>query len=269
MIGPALVASPDVAAVTFTGSTPVGRAIAADAAALGKRAQCEMGGRNALIVMEDADFEPAMEAVLLAGFGTSGQRCTSASRVILQHEIAEQFTEALVHRVQALRVGQGLDEAVEVGPLVSATQLRNVQEALSRAQGEGAEMLCGGEVLDGGDFEHGHFMQPAVLRCAPDSWFTNHETFGPVVSVYEAGDFDKAVRLTTLCRTGCPLPSTPAIWNMRCASFARQIPAWCTSTDQPLARRHTYPSVAPRTPRSGPPSWAAPLSSSPSTAPRT
>ncbi len=181
--------------MTFTGSTPVGRENARDAAALGKRAQCEMGGRNALIVMEDADLEAAMEAVLLAGFGTSGQRCTSASRVVLQRGIAEQFTKALVHRVQALRVGPGLDEEVQVGPLVSAAQLRNVQDALARARGEGAETLCGGDVLDHGDFEHGHFMQPAVVRCAPSSWFTNHETFGPVVSIYEAADFDDAVRL--------------------------------------------------------------------------
>ena len=195
MIGPALVASPDVAAVTFTGSTPVGREVARDAAALGKRAQCEMGGRNALIVMDDADLETAMEAVLLAGFGTSGQRCTSASRVILQRGIAEQFTEALVHRVQALRVGPGLDEEVQVGPLVSAPQLRSVQQALARARAEGAEILCGGGVLDHGDFEHGHFMKPAVVRCPPDSWFTNNETFGPVVSLYEAADFDDAVRL--------------------------------------------------------------------------
>ncbi len=202
VIGPALVGSPDVAAVTFTGSTAVGRAIAADAAALGKRVQCEMGGRNAIIVMEDAELEPAMEAVLLAGFGTSGQRCTSASRVILQRGIAAQFTDALVHRVQALRVGPGLDEAVQVGPLVSAAQLRNVQQALSRAREEGAEMLCGGGVLGHGEFQHGHFMQPAVVRCAPDSWFTDHETFGPVVSVYEAADFDDAVRLNNVVPYG-------------------------------------------------------------------
>ncbi len=195
VIGPSLVASPDVTAVTFTGSTSVGRAIAADAAVLGKRAQCEMGGRNALVVMENANLDAALEAVVLAGFGTSGQRCTSASRVILQRGILDEFTEALVQRAQALHVGSGLDETVQVGPLVSARQLDNVQEALSRARSEGAEILCGGEVLLHGAFQYGHFMAPAVVRAAPDAWFTNHETFGPVVSLYEAADFEDAVRL--------------------------------------------------------------------------
>jgi alpha-ketoglutaric semialdehyde dehydrogenase len=194
-LGAGLVAAPEVAGVSFTGSTAVGRDIERAAAGTGKRIQCEMGGRNAIVVMADADIDAAVEAIVLAGFGTTGQRCTSSSRVIVERTRAGELVDRLVARSKALAVGPGLEPGTDVGPLVSERQLDEVIEALERALDEGAELLAGGERIQDGACRHGHFMEPAVVRVPAESWFAGHEVFGPVVSVFEADDFDHALRL--------------------------------------------------------------------------
>jgi aldehyde dehydrogenase (NAD+) len=196
VIGPELVRSSHSDGISFTGSNEVGRRLAADAAACGgKSAQCEMGGRNAIMVMADADLDAALEAVLVAGFGTTGQRCTSSSRVIIETPVYDAFVDRLVEAAQALRVGPGLDPATEMGPLVSAKQLESVLSDLERGAGEGVEIICGGRRLDGSPFEHGHFMEPTVTTAPVDSWFTNHEVFGPVVTVFPAASYEEAIAL--------------------------------------------------------------------------
>ena len=195
-IGPELISSTCIDAITFTGSTEVGSDLAAEAAASGgTRVQCEMGGRNAILVMADADLDAALEAVLTAGFGTSGQRCTSSSRVIIHKAVYDQFVNRLVDSAQGLRVGPGLDPETQLGPLVSAKQLESVLRDLERGVSDGAEILWGGTRLDDGPYEHGHFMEPTVTTTPVDSWFTSHEIFGPVVTVYPAASYEEAVAL--------------------------------------------------------------------------
>jgi aldehyde dehydrogenase (NAD+) len=161
-----------------------------------------MGGRNAIVVMADADVDAAVDAIVLAGFGTTGQRCTSSSRVIAERAIAGELVDRVVARSRALTVGPGLDPATDVGPLVSERQLDEVIGSLERAVDEGAEVLAGGERLQDGACRHGHFMRPAVARVPAESWFAGHEVFGPVVSVFEAADFDHAVRLNNSVEYG-------------------------------------------------------------------
>jgi alpha-ketoglutaric semialdehyde dehydrogenase len=195
VLGAALVESPLVAAVSFTGSTAIGRQIAARAAGAGKRVQCEMGGRNAIVVMADADLDAATEAIVTAGFGTSGQRCTSSSRVIAERSIADEITERIVNAASQLTVGPGLDPQTDLGPMVSADQLEDVLRSLDRATGEGTEVVCGGHRLVGADHARGHFMAPTVTRDRPGGWFAGHEPFGPIVSILEARDFDDALAI--------------------------------------------------------------------------
>lgn len=195
VIGTRLAESPVVAGLSFTGSTSVGRQLEQRVAGTGKSLQCEMGGRNAIVVLADADLDAAVKVAMNAGFGTTGQRCTASSRVIVERPIVDEFTGRLLQATRRLNVGRGLDPAVDVGPLASRGQRDEVLEALTRAVDDGTEVLCGGRVIDSGDFVHGHFMEPAITRGPVDSWFASHEIFGPVLSVFEARDFSDALRI--------------------------------------------------------------------------
>ena len=194
-LGPAMIDNALVDGVSFTGSTAVGRQIARMATERTIPAQCELGGRNAIVVLADADLDEAVETIMTAGFGTAGQRCTSSSRVIVERAIAPDVTQRLVDAASQLRVGPGLERGNEIGPLATGDQLQTVLDALERAESEGTEILVGGRRLDDGDHAHGHFMSPAVTRGPNHGWFAGHEVFGPVVSVFEAADFDEAVRV--------------------------------------------------------------------------
>jgi acyl-CoA reductase-like NAD-dependent aldehyde dehydrogenase len=195
-LGPALVDSTVVAGISFTGSTPVGREIARRAANGAKPVQCELGGRNAIVVLRDASLDEAVAAIVNAGFGTTGQRCTSSSRVIAERAVADELTGRLVRAASQLRVGPGLDPSSAVGPLASRRQLDGVLGDLERARADGTQVLFGGERLPQGDrWAHGHFMVPTVTRGPAGTWFAGHEVFGPVVSVFEAEDYDDAVRI--------------------------------------------------------------------------
>ena len=193
-IGPELVRSDYSDGISFTGSNEVGRQLAADAGTCGgKPVQCEMGGRNAILVMADADLDAALEAVVVAGFGTTGQRCTSSSRVIIEAAVYNEFVDRLIEAARALRVGPGLDRETKMGPLVSAKQLESVLTDLERGVSEGVEVICGGRRLEDSAHAHGHFMEPTVTTAPVDSWFTNHEVFGPVVTVYPVTSYEEAI----------------------------------------------------------------------------
>jgi len=194
-IGPLLVASPVTAGISFTGSTPVGREIVRRGAHTGTRMQCEMGGRNAIVVMADGDLDAAIATIVSAGFGTAGQRCTSSSRVIVERAVADEVADRLVRAASELAVGPGLDPANDIGPLASAKQLDDVLKALDRASSEGTKIVWGGNRLVNGELAHGHFMEPTVTRDSVDNWFAGHEPFGPVISVFEAEDFDDALAM--------------------------------------------------------------------------
>ncbi len=194
--GAALVEHPDVRAVSFTGSSAVGSQVAQRAAATFKQVSLEMGGKNAQIVLDDANLDLALDGALWGAFGTTGQRCTATSRILLQKGIAAAFTEKFVARAKNLRVGNGLDESVEIGPQVNAAQIETSQRYVEIAKGESAKLLCGGHALTGGPYAHGTFFAPTVFGgVTPSMRIAREEVFGPVVVLMEFATFDEAVAI--------------------------------------------------------------------------
>ncbi len=201
-VGDVLVTDERVRAVSFTGSTEVGFAINARAAPLGKRVQAEMGGHNAVVVLEDADLDRAAEGAVAAAFGTAGQRCTAARRVIAVHEVAGGLTERLRRATRSLRLGPGDRGETDIGPMVNEESLSEVLEAIGRAREEGAVVLEGGERADG-ELAHGYFLQPTLLgRVTPQMTVAREEVFGPVLPVIEVKGFDEAIEAATSTRYG-------------------------------------------------------------------
>jgi aldehyde dehydrogenase (NAD+) len=194
--GAALVAHPDVRAISFTGSSEVGSLVGQQAARGFKPVSLEMGGKNAQIVLDDANLELALDGALWGAFGTTGQRCTATSRILLQKGIAAEFTERFVARAKQLKVGPGLDESVEVGPQVNASQIETSARYVEIALAEGAQLLCGGHALSGGIYAHGTFFEPTVFGgVKPTMRIAREEVFGPVVSLIEFDTFKEAVEI--------------------------------------------------------------------------
>lgn len=193
-VGTTFIGHPAVKCVSFTGSTPVGKAIYEQAARRGIAAQCEMGGKNPVIVLEDADLDLAVAGVLSGAFGSTGQRCTATSRVILLHPVADAFLERLTHATMAMRLGNSLDDGVDMGPIVSESQMKRVLEYIEIGKGEGAELLCGGKRASGGALGKGYFVEPTVFdRVRPEMRIAQEEIFGPVLSVIRVESFDEAM----------------------------------------------------------------------------
>jgi alpha-ketoglutaric semialdehyde dehydrogenase len=192
--GQPLVEHPDVPVLSFTGSTEVGRLVYELGARQIKRVSLEMGGKNPLIVMDDADLELVEQGAVWAAFGTTGQRCTATSRLIVQRGVAAQLTERIVARAKALRIGNGLHAATEMGPLVNADQLERVLGYIEVGKAEGASLRCGGARLSGGDYDHGFFIQPTVFSGVTHTMrIAREEIFGPVLSIIEVADLDEAL----------------------------------------------------------------------------
>jgi aldehyde dehydrogenase (NAD+) len=192
-VGTALVDDPRVAGVSFTGSTKVGMAINLAAAGRMARTQLEMGGKNPQVVLADADMSLAVEACIAAAFGSTGQRCTATSRAIVEKAAAPEFTERLVARAAALRVGRGDAAAVDMGPVVDENRWADVDGFVDRARRAGAEVLTGGGRPT--SLADGHFYLPTVVRARPDQEIAREEVFGPVLSVVEADDFESALAI--------------------------------------------------------------------------
>jgi aldehyde dehydrogenase (NAD+) len=202
-VGQELVTNPNVRAISFTGSETTGSGIALEAARRRARVQLEMGGKNPTIVLKDADIADAVNTVVNAAFFSTGQKCTATSRVIVEEPVASRFTEALVERTRKLRVGNGLEPGVEVGPSVDENQLGTVLEYVDIGRKEGARVQCGGERLAEGGFKRGYFSSPAVLTdVAPEMRVAQEEIFGPVLAVLPARDLDDAVRIANGIRFG-------------------------------------------------------------------
>ena len=195
-VGAAMVEHPGIPVISFTGSTAVGAQIGEVCGRMHKRLSLEMGGKNAQIVLPDADLDLALEGVLWGAFGTTGQRCTATSRLLLQTEIHDRFLDQLVSRASALKLGAGLHEASEVGPLINEQSLSKVMKYIEVAKREGDEILCGGGRPDGKDLEKGYFFQPTILRgVKPGSRLACEEVFGPVLSVIRFETLDEAIRI--------------------------------------------------------------------------
>jgi len=193
-VGEPLVRHHDVRLVSFTGSTEVGRNVSEACAPDFKHCQLEMGGKNAIVVLDDANLELAVDGAVWGGFGTTGQRCTAASRVIVHRKVYKDFIERFVARARALRVGDGLDPGVEMGPCISQSQLETVMRYVEIGASEGARLACGGHRLDCGPFTKGWFHEPTVfVDCDPRMRICREEIFGPVVSVIPVESLDQAI----------------------------------------------------------------------------
>jgi aldehyde dehydrogenase (NAD+) len=183
-----------VSVVSFTRSTEVGRTVSTKAAPTFKKVHLEMGGKNVIVVMDDADLELAVDGCVWGGFGTTGQRCTAASRVAVHRAVYRAFIERYVERVRTLKVGDGLDPSVQMGPSGSRGQLETVMHYVGVGKAEGAMLAAGGHPMDKGAYAKGFFHEPTVfVDVHPQMRIAQEEIFGPVVSVIPFESFDEAV----------------------------------------------------------------------------
>ena len=193
-VGAPLSKHADVPVVSFTGSTSVGRLIAEACAPSFKHCSLEMGGKNIIIVMDDANLDLAVDGAIWGGFGTSGQRCTAASRVAVHKSVYSEFTSRFVERAKKLKVGNGLDASTDMGPCVNEAQLKTVMEYVQIGKNEGAKLLAGGRRLSDGAFAKGWFHEPTIFGdCNPKMRVAQEEIFGPVVSVIPISSFEEAI----------------------------------------------------------------------------
>ena len=194
--GAALVRHKDIQLISFTGSAAVGREIAAACGQDLKRVSLELGGKNAQIVMEDADLDLALEGALWGAFGTTGQRCTATSRLILHRDIKETLTKRLTTLATKIKIGDGLDESVEMGPLINEAARQKVHRYVQIGKKEGARLLTGGETYEKGKQANGYFYLPTVFdQVTPTMRIAQEEIFGPVISIIEVKDFDEAIEV--------------------------------------------------------------------------
>ena len=195
-VGAAIVSHPGVPVVSFTGSTETGRLVGETCGRMHKRLSLEMGGKNAMIVMDDADVDLALEGVLWGAFGTTGQRCTATSRLILQSGIHDQFLSRLIDRARAMTLGDGRRKGTDVGPLIHESSRAKVERYVDIGQADGADLVCGGRRAEGKGLEHGFFFEPTIFaRVEQGMRIEQEEIFGPVLSVIRVADADDAFRV--------------------------------------------------------------------------
>lgn len=211
-VGQPMVEHPDVKVISFTGSLAVGRMINELGGGLMKRVSLELGGKNILIVMPDADLDLAVEAAAWGAFATSGQRCTATSRIAVHGSVKSDFTERLLKRVSGMRVGPGYVDGVELAPVINAKQKARILEYIEVGRGEGT-LLTGGHELSDGEYAHGNFIAPTVFTdVAPDARIAQEEIFGPVTAIIDLADVDDAIRIAN---------STP--YGLSCSVYTRDI----------------------------------------------
>lgn len=232
-VGQRLVESRDVDAISFTGSVPVGRGIAASAVTNMTKVQMEMGSKNPMIVMDDADLDLAVGHAAGAAFGGTGQKCTAASRLIVHSAIHDAFVEKLVVAAQAYKVGHALDEGTQIGPVVSESQLTQNMDYVTLAQQEGAELLCGGTRLDCPT--EGYFMAPTVFAgTRNDMRINREEMFAPITCVIKADSYDQALTIANDSEFGL----TAGIMTRslsRASHFRANMRAGCVMVNLPTA----------------------------------
>ncbi|MEX2183666.1 MAG: aldehyde dehydrogenase family protein, partial [Chloroflexota bacterium] len=201
-VGDAIVGSPDVGVISFTGSSATGKSIAAKAGSKLKRLSLELGGKNGVVVLADADLDLATDGILWSAFGTTGQRCTAASRVIVERSVQDALLARLEARAQALKLGSGLDETVDVGPLINAGAVDKVASYIDVGRSE-ADLVVGGARATGGDLDHGHFFQPTIFaRVNAMDRIGQEEIFGPVLSVIPVDGYGEAMLALNQTRYG-------------------------------------------------------------------
>jgi aldehyde dehydrogenase (NAD+) len=202
--------------ISFTGSSAVGRKVASRVGARLGRSLLELGGNNALVVMEDADLELALPAILFGAVGTAGQRCTSTRRVLVHEKIADEVEQRLLRAYQGIKIGDPMDESTLCGPLVDESAVEAMQAALDRVRSEGGEVLCGGERVElKGRLANGHWVRPAIVRAKNEYKTVQQETFAPVLYLIRVKDLEDAVRTHNAVPQG--LSSAMFTLNMRYA----------------------------------------------------
>ena len=200
-VGEVIVGAPEIRAVSFTGSNEIGGALYVKAAARGAKVTCEMGGKNAVIVMSDADLEKAALAIHGGAFGSTGQRCTATARVIALPSVKEELLERLIEGVKKIKVGSGLDETVDMGPAVDEKQWRTDMDYIRIGQEEGARLVVGGKRPE--ELGKGYFVEPTVFdRVTADMRLFREEIFGPVLSVTTANSLEEALRFANSVEYG-------------------------------------------------------------------
>jgi len=202
-VGDTIVRHPAIRAVSFTGSNDVGTALYQAAAARGIKCQCEMGGKNPIVVLADADLELAVESAVQGAFGSTGQRCTATSRAVVVDAVADEFLERLEARTAKLVVGPGLNPTTHVGPSVDDSQMKTVLDYVQIGKHEGARLVRGGDRLTGNGLERGHFVNPAIFdRVTPEMRIAQEEIFGPVLSIIRVPDTSRALEVANGVRYG-------------------------------------------------------------------
>jgi len=202
--GAAITNHPALRLISFTGSTETGRIVASACAERNAICSLEMGGKNVIIVMDDADIDLAIEGALWGAFGTSGQRCTASSRLVVHKKVYKQFSQKLVERTKALRIGNGADPKTDVGPVINADAVKKIMKYIEIGEREdGATLACGGKRLTRGEYARGHFIEPTVFTdVAPDMRIAQEEIFGPVTAVIPTKSLDEAVEIANGVRYG-------------------------------------------------------------------
>jgi acyl-CoA reductase-like NAD-dependent aldehyde dehydrogenase len=195
-VGEYLVSHPGVDAVSFTGSSDTGKRLEGICGAIHRIIVTEMGGKNAIIVMEDANLDLAIEGALWGGFGTTGQRCTAASRIILHEKIYRTFTEKFRTAASRLKVGDGLKKGIDMGPVINESQFKKILNYIEIGKKEGAKLILGGKVYQKGNCSKGYFIEPTIFgEVTPEMRIAQEEIFGPVVSLIRAEDLEDAIRI--------------------------------------------------------------------------
>ncbi len=234
-VGAPLLEHPALKAVSFTGSCEVGNGLYQKVAQRKVRCQVEMGGKNPTIVLRDADLDAAVNIVLNGAFFSTGQKCTACSRAIVEKAIYKPFVEKLVAKTKKLKVGNGLEPGVEIGPAVDKSQLDTDLKYIEIGTREGAKLLCGGNRLTGGAYDKGFFVEPTIFDgVTAEMRIAQEEIFGPVVALMEAADFDDAMRLANSVRFGL---SASIVTNNANAiqRFTNQIEAGLITVNLPTA----------------------------------
>jgi alpha-ketoglutaric semialdehyde dehydrogenase len=201
-VGDAIVENPDISVISFTGSSATGKGIAVKAGQRLKRLAMELGGKNGVVVLADADLDLAADGILWSAFGTTGQRCTACSRVIVQRDVVDPLLQRLEARATKLRLGPGLDEATDVGPLINAGALDKVDSYMAVGRSEG-ELITGGARASAPDLANGHFFEPTIFSgVRPMDRIGQEEIFGPVLSVIPVADYGEAMLALNQTRYG-------------------------------------------------------------------
>lgn len=203
VVGQGLIDHPLLNGITFTGSETVGEIVAKSASARGIKYQLEMGGKNPIIITKDANLNAAVEAVISGGFRSTGQKCTASSRVIVESEVYDEFKEKLVQETEKIKVGNGLQEGIWMGPCASESQFNTVKHYIEIGKKEGAELIAGGDVLTGEEFDKGFYITPAIFdHVKPDMAIAQEEIFGPVIALIKAENLEEAIEMANNTKYG-------------------------------------------------------------------